>query len=84
MIEEAAPPTINIVNAMGISIVLGLVLLIILIVLLIFQSLSLHNYKLRRQYFKLKRKIFYNVFIRYFLQCDLKIQVAHFSTIYYL
>jgi hypothetical protein len=70
----------NIVENMGMMLLIGCCLLIAVLLTLVVGLLMLFNFKLYRLFRNLLRKVFYNTFIRYILQSTLKLQIASLTT----
>jgi hypothetical protein len=66
----------NIVNNMGVMLILGGVILAFVFFLGVLWLLTLCNYSLYKQYRRLKSKILYNAFLRYLLTAILKLMTA--------
>ncbi len=71
----------NIVENMGMMLLIGCCVLFAVLLILIVGLLMLFNFKLYRIFRNLLRKVFYNTFIRYLLQSTLKLQIASLITI---
>jgi hypothetical protein len=78
---DSADPS-NIVNQNGIMLVIGLVIIVVLILLAVVSYfITLTSYTWYRRYRSVKGMIFYNTFLRFILQSNLKMGVAAVTTI---
>jgi len=79
--EQSEPKTADLIESMGVMLLLALLLLIITAVLLVIKCLVKHNPTAFKLYFKIHKRVFYNLFIRYVFQSTLKMQIATCTTI---
>lgn len=61
---------------MGITLIFGFIILFVLLLLIGMKYTVHYKYSWYKYYETIRRKIFYNTFIRYFLQSNLKLQIA--------
>jgi hypothetical protein len=71
----------NIIENMGMMLLIGCSLLLAAVVMLSVGILVLYNYKVYRIFRMGHRKLCYNILIRYVLQSTLKLQIASMTTI---
>jgi len=71
----------DLIKNLGVIIVLVMAILLALLVLLIMRQMVYYKYSWFKYYANLKRQIFYNTFIRFFLQGALKMQIAFCLTL---
>lgn len=73
----------SLVDNMGAMLALGVAILIVLIVLCLLSLCVKRSPRAQRIYTAIKKKLFYNTFLRYVLQSSLKLQIAACTTMFY-
>ena len=63
----------SLIDNMGSMLVIGLIILAILLLLLLLRCLAQKSTKIGKCYNAIKKKLFYNTFLRYVLQSTLKL-----------
>ena len=69
------------IRNLGIMFVIALGMSVFLFLLLLMSKIARKSELVKKQYEELKKKVFYNMFVRYILQSALKIQIASWTTI---
>ena len=71
----------NVVKNMGIMLLVAVAILIVLIVVLLSQSCVRRDHRLLKVYLMIKKRLFWNTFIRYVLQSELKLLISACSVL---
>jgi len=71
----------NIMNNMGLMLIIGVLILIVVVALIVASCFVQHSYSAYKTYQGIKESIFYNAFLRYMLQSVLKIGLASATTL---